>query len=85
MFTFTTIASYFTIEVLNFIKVPALFSTSFSVFHSRLPINQRESIPYLFVCAQISNHPVRLLKILLGTGNKNKHFQPFDAISDLFN
>ena len=43
--------SPFTINFLNFVKVPALCNSSFSVFQSRLPLNERESGPYLFVCA----------------------------------
>ena len=37
-------------QFLNFAKVPTLFIASFRVFHRRLPLNEREVSPYLFVC-----------------------------------
>ena len=40
--------SHFAIDFLNLVKVPALFISSFRVFHRRLPLNERELSPYLF-------------------------------------
>ena len=48
------------ISLLKFTKVPALFISSSRVFHRRLPLNEREFSPYLFVCTCGSLHSALL-------------------------